>query len=117
MIRILKATRKPTAIVAMSDIIAIGAMREAMERGLHLPEDLAFAGFLLDFETERSFAVFQRESFFGNHGAFDDAVNGAHFVSASCNASSPGVSGRLVMATSHASALRHRGAALADACD
>ena len=43
--RILKLARKPTAIVAMSDIIAIGAMREAVERGLHLPKDLSFAGF------------------------------------------------------------------------
>lgn len=45
MARILKAARKPTAVVAMSDIIAIGAMREALERGLHLPEEMSFAGF------------------------------------------------------------------------
>jgi len=43
--RILKARRKPTAIVTMSDIIAIGAMRTALEAGLRLPEDLSFAGF------------------------------------------------------------------------
>ncbi len=45
MTRILKAARKPTAIVAMSDIIAIGAMREAVARGLNLPADMSFAGF------------------------------------------------------------------------
>jgi DNA-binding LacI/PurR family transcriptional regulator len=45
MIRVMKATRKPTAIVAMSDIIAIGAMREAIDRGVDLPKDMSFAGF------------------------------------------------------------------------
>ncbi len=33
MVRIMKGARKSTAIVAMSDIIAVGAMRAAMERG------------------------------------------------------------------------------------
>jgi alanine racemase len=45
MAKILKVARRPTAVVAMSDIIAIGAMREAIERGLRLPADLSFAGF------------------------------------------------------------------------
>jgi alanine racemase len=35
----------PTAIVAMSDILAIGAMDAAVERGVRLPEQLSIAGF------------------------------------------------------------------------
>jgi DNA-binding LacI/PurR family transcriptional regulator len=37
--------QRPTAIVAMSDIIAIGVMDAAQERRLHLPRDLSVAGF------------------------------------------------------------------------
>jgi alanine racemase len=37
--------RRPTAIVAMSDIIAIGVMDAAKARQLHLPRDLSVAGF------------------------------------------------------------------------
>jgi DNA-binding LacI/PurR family transcriptional regulator len=39
------AGRRPTAIVAMSDIMAIGVMDAAKERRLHLPRDLSVAGF------------------------------------------------------------------------
>jgi DNA-binding LacI/PurR family transcriptional regulator len=45
MVRIMKGARKSTAVVAMSDIIAVGAMRAALERGLQLPADMSFAGF------------------------------------------------------------------------
>jgi len=37
--------RRPTAIVAMSDIMAIGVMDAAKARGLQLPRDLSVAGF------------------------------------------------------------------------
>jgi alanine racemase len=39
------AKQRPTAIVAMSDIIAIGVMDAAITRRLHLPRDLSVAGF------------------------------------------------------------------------
>jgi alanine racemase len=39
------AARRPTAIVAMSDIIALGAMDAAHARGLRLPADLSIVGF------------------------------------------------------------------------
>jgi alanine racemase len=39
------AERRPTAVVAMSDIIAIGVMDAAKAHRLHLPRDLAVAGF------------------------------------------------------------------------
>jgi alanine racemase len=39
------AQPRPTAIVAMSDIIAIGVIDAAKARGLHLPRDLSVAGF------------------------------------------------------------------------
>ncbi len=35
----------PTAILATSDLLAFGAMREAERRGLHVPGDLSIAGF------------------------------------------------------------------------
>lgn len=35
----------PDAVMAASDRMAIGVMREALERGLRVPEDLAIAGF------------------------------------------------------------------------
>jgi DNA-binding LacI/PurR family transcriptional regulator len=40
-----KGRFRPTAIVAMSDIIAIGAMKAAQEAGVCVPEDLSIAGF------------------------------------------------------------------------
>ena len=39
------AGQRPTAILAMSDGIAIGAMRAARERGLSVPADLSVVGF------------------------------------------------------------------------
>jgi len=36
---------RPTAIVAMSDIVAIGALLAAKELGLQVPKDVAVAGF------------------------------------------------------------------------
>ena len=43
--RLLGMQRRPTAIVAMSDIIAIGVYRTAEELGLSIPDDLSVAGF------------------------------------------------------------------------
>jgi DNA-binding LacI/PurR family transcriptional regulator len=40
-----KGKYRPTAIVAMSDIIAIGAMKAAQEIGVCVPADLSIAGF------------------------------------------------------------------------
>ncbi len=37
--------RRPTAVVAMSDIIAIGVLDAARDQGLRLPEDLSVVGF------------------------------------------------------------------------
>jgi len=39
------AQSKPSALVAVSDQVAMGAIRAAGERGLRVPEDLAVAGF------------------------------------------------------------------------
>ena len=36
---------RPTAVVAMSDAMAIGAMRAARELGLRIPDDLSVVGF------------------------------------------------------------------------
>ncbi len=36
---------KPTAIVAMADVLALGVMQAALEMGLHLPDDLSVVGF------------------------------------------------------------------------
>jgi alanine racemase len=43
--QIWNANERPTAIVAMSDIIAIGLMDAAKTHRLHLPRDLSVAGF------------------------------------------------------------------------
>jgi DNA-binding LacI/PurR family transcriptional regulator len=43
--RVLRSKWRPTAVVAMSDIIAIGVMREAIEAGLRVPGDLSIVGF------------------------------------------------------------------------
>ena len=40
-----KSQRKPTAIVSMSDIIAIGAMKAAQADNIRIPDDLSIAGF------------------------------------------------------------------------
>lgn len=36
---------RPTAILAQSDLLAVGVMRAAQERGLRVPEDLSVSGF------------------------------------------------------------------------
>ena len=43
--RFLKKGSTPTAFVAMSDVIAIGALEAALEQGFHVPDDLSFVGF------------------------------------------------------------------------
>jgi LacI family transcriptional regulator len=35
----------PTAILAINDVLALGAMHAALQRGLHIPEDISIAGF------------------------------------------------------------------------
>lgn len=39
------AGQRPTAVLAMSDATAVGAMRAARERGLHVPADISVVGF------------------------------------------------------------------------
>lgn len=41
----LPATQRPTAIVAVGDLLAIGAMNEAQDRGLVVGRDLSIVGF------------------------------------------------------------------------
>jgi DNA-binding LacI/PurR family transcriptional regulator len=43
--RLLDAAPNCTAILAMSDLLAIGAMRAAASRGLAIPQDLSLVGF------------------------------------------------------------------------
>jgi DNA-binding LacI/PurR family transcriptional regulator len=43
--RLLDAPEAPTAIVAANDLMAIGALTCARERGLRIPEDISIAGF------------------------------------------------------------------------
>ena len=43
--RIWQAQQRPTAVVAMSDIIALGAIDSAKQHRLHLPRDLSIVGF------------------------------------------------------------------------
>ncbi len=45
MLRLLEATPPPTAVVACSDVMAIGAINAAHARGLHVPDDVAVVGF------------------------------------------------------------------------
>ncbi len=44
-LNLLSLQDRPTAIFAISDIMAIGVLRAAREKGLKVPEDLAVAGF------------------------------------------------------------------------
>lgn len=37
--------RKPTAVICSSDLMAIGALREAQTAGIHVPDDLSIVGF------------------------------------------------------------------------
>lgn len=43
--RLIKRGGAPTAIVAMSDLIAIGALEFALSRGIRVPDDLSLVGF------------------------------------------------------------------------
>lgn len=54
-LRLLSLPRPPTAIFAFNDRMAIGAMRAAAGRGLHVPADLSVAGY--DDTTEAAIAV------------------------------------------------------------
>jgi DNA-binding LacI/PurR family transcriptional regulator len=40
-----RARRKPTAVLAMSDMAALGLMAAAREAGVRIPEDLSVVGF------------------------------------------------------------------------
>ena len=50
---LLSQRSRPTAVVCGSDLLAIGAMRTVMERGLSVPQDVAIAGFD-DFDVSRN---------------------------------------------------------------
>ena len=41
----LEAEPRPTAIIGMNDLMAYAAMQAALQRGLHIPEDISIAGF------------------------------------------------------------------------
>lgn len=43
--RLLQQPQRPTAIVAMDDVLAAGALRAARELGLEVPQDVSIAGF------------------------------------------------------------------------
>lgn len=43
--KLLGASRPPTGVICSSDLMAIGAMREARARGLRVPHDLSIVGF------------------------------------------------------------------------
>ena len=42
---LLRAARRPTAILAQSDLLAVGALRAAEELGIRVPDELSIAGF------------------------------------------------------------------------
>ncbi|GGG08555.1 LacI family DNA-binding transcriptional regulator [Paenibacillus abyssi] len=42
---LLDGTTRPTAILAMNDVMAAGAINACLERGLHIPEDISIIGF------------------------------------------------------------------------
>ena len=43
--RLLRLDQRPTAVFAVSDRLAVGAMRAIAEEGLRIPEDVALVGF------------------------------------------------------------------------
>ena len=43
--KILNLKDRPTAIFAVSDLLAIGALKEINGNGLHVPNDIAIVGF------------------------------------------------------------------------
>jgi LacI family transcriptional regulator len=43
--RLLRLPERPTAVIASDDVIAIGAMKAALDHGLRVPEDLSITGF------------------------------------------------------------------------
>jgi DNA-binding LacI/PurR family transcriptional regulator len=43
--RLLDRAERPTAIIALSDLLAIGVMEAAAERGIAIPVELSVAGF------------------------------------------------------------------------
>ncbi len=42
---LLSSPRRPTALIALNDLVAIGALRAAADLGLHVPEQLSVIGF------------------------------------------------------------------------
>jgi len=45
MSELLSLSQPPDAVLALDDVLAIGAMREAQQRGLRIPDDIAIIGF------------------------------------------------------------------------
>jgi LacI family transcriptional regulator len=43
--KLLERTSRPTAIIAINDLLAMGALRAAADLGLHIPEDLSLVGY------------------------------------------------------------------------
>jgi LacI family transcriptional regulator len=43
--QLLKLPARPTALIAINDLLAIGALRAAADLGLHIPTDLSLVGF------------------------------------------------------------------------
>ena len=43
--QLMELPEPPTAIVAPTDVLAMGMLHEAHRRGLHVPDDLSIAGF------------------------------------------------------------------------
>jgi LacI family transcriptional regulator len=44
-LRLLDLSPRPTAILVVNDLLAIGALRAVADRGLRVPEDISIAGF------------------------------------------------------------------------
>ena len=43
--KLLQETQRPTAVIATSDLMAIGALQAAQQAGIHVPRDLSIIGF------------------------------------------------------------------------